>query len=193
MNLILVLFSHFDAAVGRDEVRPAVFLQRFAGIGPVEWVGHRGVVVDDELSKLRLEFEHRGEIAAAEALALEDTEKDFDLVEPRTVFRQVNETDAVAGVREELAPSGHRFQDPAHVFFPSGSDRPHCSATQMTRLSEACVFRLSTMKVHSPVGSRLTVRASCATNSGSVRVASNVGETIWPVTTSRPAVSVVVP
>jgi hypothetical protein len=58
---------------------------------------------------------------------------------------------------------------------------PHCSATQLTRLSEACVFRLSMMKVHLPVGSRFTVRAMWSTNSGSVRVASSVGETIWPV------------
>ena len=49
------------------------------------------------------------------------------------------------------------------------------------------------MKIHSAPGSVATVRAMCATNSGSVRVASSVGQTIIPVTTSRPAVSVVVP
>ena len=40
------------------------------------------------------------------------------------------------------------------------------------------MFRLSTMKIHSPAGSMLTVRAMWSTNSGSVRVASNVGEMI---------------
>jgi hypothetical protein len=56
-----------------------------------------------------------------------------------------------------------------------------------------CVLRQSTTKIHSAAGSVSTVRARCATNSGSVRVASSVGQTISPVTTSTPAVSVVVP
>ena len=56
-----------------------------------------------------------------------------------------------------------------------------------------CVLRQSTTKIHSAAGSVSTVLARCATNSGSVRVASNVGQTILPVTTSRPAVKVVVP
>ena len=56
-----------------------------------------------------------------------------------------------------------------------------------------CVLRQSTTKIHSAPGSVSTVRAMWATNSGSVRVASSVGPTTDPVTTSRPAVSVVVP
>ena len=56
-----------------------------------------------------------------------------------------------------------------------------------------CVLRQSTTKTHSAAGSVSTVPAMCATNSGSVRVASNVGPTILPVTPSRPAVRVVVP
>ena len=56
-----------------------------------------------------------------------------------------------------------------------------------------CVLRQSTTKIHSASVSVSTVRALWATNSGSVRVASSVGLTTVPVTTSRPAVSVVVP
>src|SRR4051794_32101489 len=171
----------------------ASLLEGLAGISPVEGMGHGRVVVGDELSELGLELEHRGEVAAAQALPVDDAEEDLDLVQPRAVFRQVDEADAVADVREELAPRRHRFEDAANVFFPSGSCTPRRSATHRTRPSEACVFRLSTMKIHSPAGSRSTVRAMWSTNSGSVRVASSVGETIRPVTTSRPAVSVVVP
>ena len=73
-------------------------------------------------------------------------------------------------------------------FFPSASGRPQRSATNFTRLSDMWVLRRSTTKIHSPSGSVSTVRSMCATNSGSVRVASRVGQTIVPVTTSRPAV-----
>jgi hypothetical protein len=171
----------------------AFLLEGFAGVGPAEGMGHGRVVVDDERSDLGLEFGHRGEVPTAQAFSLEVAKEDLNLVEPRAVFWQVDEADPVADFREELAPRRHGFENAANVFFPRGSCMPHCSATQFTRLSEACVFRLSTMKVHSPAGSRFTVRAMWSTNSGSVRVASSVGETIWPVTTSRPAVSVVVP
>lgn len=93
-----MLSPQFDTAVGWDEVGAAAFLEGFAGVGPVEGVGHRGVVVGDELSELGLEFWHRGEVAATQAFALQDAEEDFDLIEPGTVFRQVDEADAVAGV-----------------------------------------------------------------------------------------------
>ena len=56
-----------------------------------------------------------------------------------------------------------------------------------------CVFGQSTTKIHPASVSASAVRAMWATNSGSVRVASSVGPTTVPVTTSGPAVSVVVP
>ena len=124
---------------------------------------------------------------------MDDPEHDLDLVEPRTVFREVDEADSVGGVRQELLACCHRFEDATVVFFPSALGRPQRSATNFTRLSDMCVLRQSTTKIHSAAGSVSTVRAMCATNSGSVRVASSVGQTIIPVTTSRPAVSVVVP
>src|SRR3954447_3612397 len=120
----------------------ASLLEGLAGVGPIEGMSHRRVVVDDELSELGLELGHRGEVAAAQALSLEDAEEDLDLVEPRTVFRQVHEADAVTDVREELASRRHRSEDAADVFFPSGSSTSHRAATHLTRPSEACVFRL---------------------------------------------------
>jgi ribosomal protein S5 len=79
-------------------------------------MGHGCVVVGDELSELGLKFGHRGEVAAAQALSMDDAEKDLDLIEPRAVFGQVDKTDAVALVREELAPRRHRFENTANVF-----------------------------------------------------------------------------
>ena len=81
-------------------------------------MGHGRVVVGNELSELGLEVGHRGEVAAADALSLLNAEEDLDLVEPRAVFGQVDEADAVSDVREELAPRRHRFEDAANVFFP---------------------------------------------------------------------------
>ena len=104
-------------------MRSAVFLQRFSGVGPVERVRHRGVVVGDELSELRFQFGHRFEVAAAQTFSLEDAEEDFDLVQPRAVFRQVDEADAVRCVREEFAAVGQGLQDAAGVFFPARRSR----------------------------------------------------------------------
>ena len=63
-------------------MRAACLLEGLAGVGPVERVGHRSVVVNNELSELRFEVGHRGEVAAAQAFSLDDPEKDLDLVEP---------------------------------------------------------------------------------------------------------------
>lgn len=100
-----------------------VLLQGFAGVGPVKGVGNRGIIVLDKLSDFRLQFGHRGEVAPTQAFAMQDTEEDFDLVEPRTVFGQIDEADAVARVREELTPAAHRFQDALGAFFQRSATR----------------------------------------------------------------------
>ena len=41
-----------NAAVGRNETGAAFLLEGFAGVGPVEGMGHGRVVVDDERSDL---------------------------------------------------------------------------------------------------------------------------------------------
>ena len=71
-----------NATVGWDEMGAVAFLERLARVSPIEGVGHGRVVVDDELSELGFEGGHRGKVAAAQALSLEDAEEDFDLVEP---------------------------------------------------------------------------------------------------------------
>src|ERR1035438_10804423 len=89
-------------------------------------------------------------------------------------------------IGEEFLACGHRFEDAAFVFFPSSAPTSQRAATKFTRLSDRCVLRQSTTNTHSASGSVSTVRVMWATNSGSVRVCSRVGQTIFPVTTSRP-------
>ena len=114
----------------------AFLLEGFAGVGPVERMGHGRVVVGDELTNLGLEFEHRGEACATQAFSVEDAEEDLDLVEPRTMFGQVDEADAVVDVREKFSPRLHRFEDAANVFFPREPCTSHFWATHLTKLSE---------------------------------------------------------
>lgn len=81
-----------------DEARAALLLHRLAGVGPGEGVGHRGVVVVHEFPQLRFQVCHRREVSASQELPVDDPEHDLDLVEPRTVLRQVDEADPVGGV-----------------------------------------------------------------------------------------------
>ena len=153
------------------------------GVGPVEGMGHRWVVVADEVGELIAEFWHRCEAAAAQAFSMNDAEDDLNLVEPRTVFREVDEPKAMARIGEGFTTTGWRLQDACH-FFPSAPLKPHFSAIHSTRLADWCGLRLSITKSHSAVSSIctvlliFTVRAMCSTNFGSVRVASKVGDTI---------------
>jgi len=50
------------------------------------------------------------ETAATQHATVDDAENDFDLIEPRTMFRDVNKSDAMAGVRQKRAARGHRLQ-----------------------------------------------------------------------------------
>ena len=83
----------------RDELRSAFLLHWFSGVGPGEGVGHRGVVIGHELAEFRFEVGHRGKVSAPQALAMNDPEDNLDLIEPRAVFREVDKTDSMPGVR----------------------------------------------------------------------------------------------
>ena len=113
------LSLQFDTAVSWDEGCSFGFFERHAGVGSVEGMGHRSVVVVDEVSELIVEFWHRGEAAAAQAFAMDDAEDDFNLIEPRTVFREVHEPNAMARIGEKFAAAGLRLQDACHFFFPA--------------------------------------------------------------------------
>ena len=53
---------------------------RFAGVGPVEGAGHRGVEVLQELAQLGLEVGYGCEVSAAHHFSHHDAEDDLDLV-----------------------------------------------------------------------------------------------------------------
>jgi hypothetical protein len=61
----------------------ASLLEGFAGVGPVEGMGHGRVVVGDELSELGFEFGHRGEIPAAQAFSVHPERAYFFQVTPQ--------------------------------------------------------------------------------------------------------------
>lgn len=81
-----------------DEFGSAFLLHRSSGVGPCEWMGHRGVVIGHEFSELRFEVGDRGEVSASQTFSMNDTEYDLDLIEPRAVFRKVDKTDSMADV-----------------------------------------------------------------------------------------------
>ena len=93
-------FGEFDfgqlltAAVGWAEVG-AVGFEGLAGVRPIERVGHGFVVVGDEGAEFGVEVRHGGEVAAADDFSHDDPKHRFDLVEPRAVFGQVYEANAV--------------------------------------------------------------------------------------------------
>ena len=71
------------------------FLEWFASIGPIERMSHRCVVVVEELLKFFFEVLHGREVSPADHFPHDDTEDRFDLVQPGTVFRQINEANPV--------------------------------------------------------------------------------------------------
>jgi hypothetical protein len=70
-------------------------------------MSHRCVVVLDELPDLKLKITHRGKVSATQTLSLDDAEYNLDLIEPRTVFREVDKANSMPGVREERSSRDH--------------------------------------------------------------------------------------
>jgi hypothetical protein len=101
----------------RNENGSFFFLHGFFRVDPGEWVGHRGVVVGHEFSELRFEVGYRSEVSTPQKLSMNDTEDDLDLIEPRTVFWKIDETDPMSDVRQERLSRGQDFRIPRSLFF----------------------------------------------------------------------------
>lgn len=56
--------------------------QWFSGVGPSVGMGQELVVVSDKVDDLVLQVGHGGEVAAANQLADQRAEPDFDLIQP---------------------------------------------------------------------------------------------------------------
>ncbi len=85
------------------------------------------------------------------------------------------------------------FNIPDFPLQPRSSSRPHCCATNRTRLSDLCVFRPSHTNVHDASGSVSTNARMAYTKSSSVRVWFRYGDSIRPVATSKKPIRLVVP
>ena len=85
------------------------------------------------------------------------------------------------------------FSMPDFPLHPRSSDKPHCSATNRTRLSDLCVFKPSQTNVHGASGSVATNARMASTKSSSVRVEFKYGFSIRPVATSKKPMRLVVP
>src|SRR3954471_17074382 len=89
--------------------------ERLAFPGPAERLGQGLVEVGDEAGDTVAEILGRGERAAAQDLAGEDGEPEFDLVEPGGMLGREVEADAVIGIAQEGFPAGPALQDPVLV------------------------------------------------------------------------------
>src|SRR5277367_3579401 len=87
-------------------------LEGASRVGPLEWLGEDLVEVIDKRQQFPAEIVHRRETAATDDLAHNHPKHDLDLIEPRTVFGRVHETDAMALLGQELLPTLHRLQHP---------------------------------------------------------------------------------
>ena len=129
------------AAVGRAVGRAAGGVQGFAGVGPVEGVGHGLVVIHDERSQLLDEIRDRGEVSATDDFAIDEAEDGLDLVEPRAMFGQVDEPDAMCRIAEERAAAGLVLENSrCPFFFPSPvSGRSVSRSTRPVRRTSECL------------------------------------------------------
>jgi len=79
---------------------------------PLEWLRKGAVEVVDEIDKPFLQIGQRLEAAATH----HDAEDDFYLVQPRRVFRKIDEPNPVAAVGQELLTRRYGLQDSTSSF-----------------------------------------------------------------------------
>ena len=79
------------------------FVEGLAGICPLKRMGHRGVVIVEELAELLLQIGHGGEVAPPHDLPHDDPKHRLNLVQPRTVLGQVHEPNGVVRIAQKSA------------------------------------------------------------------------------------------
>src|SRR5438132_10511654 len=75
--------------------------QRTTGVRPAEGMGKDAIEVCDKVQQFITQILHRGERTPANHFPHDHPEDHFDLVQPRTVLRRVDEPDAVTRLRQE--------------------------------------------------------------------------------------------
>ena len=161
--------------------------QWLSGPGPFEWLGHGAIEVVDEALDAVLEIGLGEEAGAAQQLAHQDGEPDFDLIEPGGVLGCEVEGDAVACDRAgKPARLALVARTPSRPLRPSAASlMPHWRATSRTTASDMWMSRLSqTMRQDMVGAAEAKSAARKAAKSCSVRVSAMLPPTL-PVTTSR--------
>jgi hypothetical protein len=90
--------------------------QGFTLVGPLERLGHSGVVVVNEGQNLGFQFIERREGASSEQFANKNAEPDLNLIEPGTMLRCVVKDNAMGGVTEKGGPGLFVEQDTRFAF-----------------------------------------------------------------------------
>src|SRR3989304_387136 len=85
-------------------------------ISPLERFCHGTVVVFDKSQNLAFEIIHRSEITSFEDFSNEDTEPNFDLVHPGSMFGRVMKNDAMCWVAQKGSPRSLGFQNTQFAF-----------------------------------------------------------------------------
>jgi len=80
-------------------------------------VGHRLVVVIQELAKLVFEILHCREVSSPHHFPHDDPEHRFNLIEPGTVFGQIYEANAMRPIRQERTTARLIFQGASFPFW----------------------------------------------------------------------------
>ena len=89
-------------------------------VSPVHGFGNCLVEILHESLEFLDQVELGTEAASSHHATIDDAENDFDLVEPRTVFREVHKTDAMARIGKKRSARGHRLQN---AFLSGGPQR----------------------------------------------------------------------
>ena len=79
------------------------FLQRLAGVCPVKGMGHRAVVIVQELAEFLLQVGYGCEVAPPHDFPQDDSKHRLNLIQPRAVLGQVNEPDGMGRIAQEIA------------------------------------------------------------------------------------------
>src|SRR6266516_4961543 len=88
-------------------------MEWLALVGPLERLGHGAIEVGDEVQHLVAEIVNGSKVASSQQLADQNTQPEFDLIQPGRVLRRVMEDNVVRRVCQERSPCRHRFQNAA--------------------------------------------------------------------------------
>lgn len=85
--------------------------------GPLPSLGQVVVIVGNVALDLLFQVVDGGKVSSAEDVLVENTEPDFDRIEPATVLRGINKADAMFGIAEIGLSGLHALENAPLAFF----------------------------------------------------------------------------